>query len=168
MTITPKIMTEAHVADWIDANAVTRGIQHVRRLARFWAEAEQGTRLIWAVRMDEAFVGHITLQPRSEYPGFKKAGIPEIVDLWVDPEHRGRGIGERLLLRAVEEARVLQAPAIGLGVGVTHDFGAAHRVYVKHGFIPDGKGLWVQGRQAQSGDTIALCDQALLMLVKTL
>lgn len=166
--ITPKILVRADVEDWIDANVAARGIDHVRRLARFWDEAEQGSRQIWVMWYGDIFLGHITVQPQSAYPAFKKAGIPEIVDLWVAEQAREQGVGARLLIKAIEYARENRSPAIGLGVGVTHDFGPAHCLYFKHGFRPDGTGLWVKGRQPSMGDKIALCEQALLMLVKPL
>lgn len=168
LAITPKMLIRPDVEDWIDANVVARGLEHVRRLSRFWDEAEAGKRLIWVVWHKDEFLGHITLQPVSEYPAFKKAGIPEIVDLWVAENARRKGVGERLLIKAIEYARENHKPGIGLGVGVTHDFGAAHRLYFKNGFRPDGTGLWVKGRRPEPGEKITLCEHTLLMLVRSL
>lgn len=154
---------------WLDANIASRGPDHAHRLTRFLQQCENGERLIWAA-WDAAgrFLGHITLQYGSEYPPFHRRRIPEIVDLWVEPAARRHGIGKKLLVEVIAEGKRIKAPAIGLGVGITRDFGAAHCLYAKTGFIPDGSGVWAQGHPTQEGDVITLGHDVIMMWVKGL
>lgn len=169
------ILTTDQINDWMDGNLAARGDHHLRRLAHFWQEAEKGDRIIWAAWGEEPddtgkcpFLGHITLQEESQYPPFQRNKIFEIVDLWVHPDARQHGIGRQLLRATIDYARAHNCTALGLGVGVTHDFGAAQRLYVHEGFVPDGTGIWVQGHQPDEGDTISLQDGVIMMWVKTL
>lgn len=162
--------------DWIDGNVAARGTAEVSRLSRFWDDAQRGERVIfaaWDEMADEAaksgvFAGHITVQDTSLYVPFRRGKIPEIVDLWVQPAYRQRGIARALLFAAENYARGKNAAQIGLGVGLTESYGAAQRLYALSGFVPDGSGVWAQGIQPQDGDSVRLDDGALLMWVKDL
>ena len=167
------LLTDEMVMPWLDANEVTRGRDHMHRLIRFWQEMQEGKRLIWAAwekgtEGEDVFLGHISLQPVSHYPPFKQKHIPEIVDVWVQPYARRRNIGQRLLQKAIETAREGNSVAIGMGVGVTSSYGAAHIMNSKQGFMPDGSGMWVGGIQAREAETIKLGSDAILMWVKIL
>ena len=44
------------------------------------------------------------------------------------------------------EARVaLRSHVVGIGVGMYPDYGPAQRMYVKRGYVPDGRGLCYDG-----------------------
>jgi len=162
------VLSDACMDAWLEGNLARRGERHLRRLLDFWRDVQEEKRVIWAAWDGDAYLGQITVQNHSEYPPFRKAGVFEIVDLWVDEDVRGRGIGRALLHLAIAHAHANRCAAIGLGVGVTSDFGAAQRLYAQEGFVPDGSGLWVQGRQARPEDQIALEDGVIMMWVKTL
>jgi GNAT superfamily N-acetyltransferase len=153
---------------WLAANEASRGIVHTERLLRFWQEMLDGKRHIVTAWQNGDFAGHITLQLHSEYPPFRKQNIPEIVDVWVQPQFRRKGIAQQLLDVVIEAAKKRHAKAIGMGVGVTRDYGAAHLLYSKNGFAPDGTGLWVQGTQAKENEKITLDPDVILMWVKIL
>lgn len=76
---------------------------------------------------------------------FLEAGYPEIVDLSVFSHLQKCGIGNRLLDVAEGEAFKL-ADTVYLAVGVHSGYGPAQRIYVKRGYIPDGTGVWYQGK----------------------
>ncbi len=166
------ILTTDQMQDWMDGNLDGRGERHFRRLAGFWQDVENGERVIWAawqtVNGVKTLIGQITIQHHSHYPPFKKHRTAEIVDLWVHPEARRHGTGRQLLNAAIDYTRENGHSSIGLGVGITHDFGAAQRLYTSAGFMPDGTGLWVQGHQAKEGETLTLEDGVIMMWVKTL
>lgn len=169
MSIKITLMSDENLEAWLDANETTRGVTHMQRLIRFWQEMQEGKRLIWAAWGEGGeFLGHISLQAVSHYPPFKKKHIPEIVDVWVQPEARRRNVGQKLLEKAIHTAREGDAPAIGMGVGLTSSYGAAHILYSKNGFMPDGSGLWVGGTQAGETETVTLGPDAILMWVKIL
>ena len=56
---------------------------------------------------DGAPIGMVTLWPRG-------VGLGWIAKLFVDPEHRGRGIGRALLAAIIDEARGWKLRAVGL------------------------------------------------------
>lgn len=162
------LLTETDLPRWIDTGIAARGDAHLRRLLDFARDAESGARVIWAAWRDNELLGQITLQYDSEYPPFRQQQIAEIVDLWVAPGARRNGTGKALLDHAVNHMRQRNAAMIGLGVGITADFGPAHRLYSQAGFMPDGTGLWIKGKQATAGDMVTLGDDVLMMWTKSL
>jgi GNAT superfamily N-acetyltransferase len=92
--------------------------------------AEEGGRL----------VGYVQLVWEPMYTTFRRLGIPEIQDLNVIPDMRGRGIGGQLVDAAEALVRAKNKPEIGISVGLFPSFGPAQRLYVKKGYIPDGTG----------------------------
>lgn len=167
-TITILPLKAENLQSWIDANVETRGGEEVPRLSRFWDDMQYGRRVIFAAWHGDDFLGHVTVQDQSEYQFFRRNRIPEIVDLWVQPVHRRRGIARALLLEAEKYARDKKFTAIGLGVGVTQDYGPAHRLYASFDFKPDGTGLWSAGRNLRKGDEVVMSDDMILMWVKEL
>jgi len=68
--------------------------------------------------------------------GFVADTIPEL-SIWVSAEHRGQGIGGRLLHRVTEVAQSRGVTAISLSV---EDGNPAARLYARHGFHPTPSG----------------------------
>lgn len=68
-------------------------------------------------------------------------GYPEIVDFGVLVKYRRRGIGGKLM-DAVEKIAQQYADTVTLSVGLHNGYGAAQRMYVKRGYLPDGTGAW--------------------------
>lgn len=172
MSIEISLLTDEQVGAWLDANEVSRGTGHMHRLIRFWQDMQRGERMIWAawerVEGRDVFLGHVSVQPVSAYPPFRQRGIPEMVDVWVEPEARRKGLGQRLLDQAIQAAKDSKAPAIGMGVGLTREYGAAHQMYAKSGFMPDGTGIWAGGIQAKDKDTLVMGPDVILMWIKPL
>jgi len=111
--------------------------------------------------------GFLIIEPRSPYPPFAAAGIPEIADFNVLPHERRHGVGTALMDEA--ERRVAQRSAVvGLGVGLYTDYGPAQRIYVRRGYLPDGAGVVLHGASVSPGATIRLNDDPVLMLTKQL
>ena len=127
-----------------------------------------GTRIILAAWKGDDFLGHITVQDQSLYTPFRRHNIPEIVDLWVQPDYRRLGVARALLTEAEHYARGKNAAMLGMGVGITQDYGAAHRLYASFDFKPDGSGAWKSGVNLKNGDTVAIDDDVMLMWVKEL
>ncbi|MEV6288167.1 GNAT family N-acetyltransferase [Kribbella sp. NPDC051770] len=83
------------------------------------------------------------------------------------PAYRRRGIGSSLMDAA--EALVAERSAVvGLGVGLYADYGTAQRMYVRRGYVPDGRGVIYDHRQVPPGELVRLDDDAVLMFTKTL
>ncbi|MDJ0641897.1 MAG: GNAT family N-acetyltransferase [Erythrobacter sp.] len=58
----------------------------------------------------------------------------ELKSMRAAPEFRGRGAGEALLLRLIEEAKKRGYTWLGLETGRPEEFQPAQRLYEKHGF----------------------------------
>jgi GNAT superfamily N-acetyltransferase len=150
----------------MEANLAVRGEEEVRRLSRFWDEAQDGKRVILTAWQGDVFCGHITLLWQSNYPPFQRLKFPEIVDLWVTEDFQQQGIAKMLLTEIEHVAIAKHVPGIGLGVGVTGRFGPAQRLYSRFGYHPDGTGLWVSGRNITGDTQVHLDEAAMLMLAK--
>jgi GNAT superfamily N-acetyltransferase len=126
-----------------------------------------GLRDVDVAFIEERFVGYLTICWTSGYEPFRIAKIPEIVDFNVLPEFRRQGIGTQLMDRAESEIAKV-SPIAGIGVGMTPDYGAAQRLYILRGYVPDGRGLWHRGHHLQYGEEITVDDSLALYLTKEL
>jgi len=134
-------------------------------------EQKKGSRLVWLGFFEDQFAGYVTLKWQSSYPPFAADGIPEIMDLNVLPSFRKCGIGSYLLECAEQEA-ARQSDYVGIGVGLyggaDGGYGAAQRLYVKRGYIPDGKGVTYHYQPAEPGHVYPLDDELVLWFTKKL
>lgn len=134
---------------------------------RYLAEQEAGQRLAFLAEWRGEFVGYVTLLWASDYRPFAERQIPEISDLNVLPPHRRQGIGNALLDHA-ESAASARSEVVGLGVGLYCDYGAAQRIYVRRGYLPDGRGIMYRNQPVEPGAAIRIDDEAALMLTRPL
>jgi len=162
-------LAEAAADAWVNANTTTRGDSELRRLSAMWNESREGKRVILAAWNADAFVGHVTMKWQSEYDGFRRRHLPEIVDLWVQPECRRRGVARRLMDAVEARARLGRAKGLGLCVGVDEDAKPAQALYARLGFRPDGSGLWRDGAPVDmKKDGVSIDTDVVWMWVKTL
>jgi len=89
------------------------------------------------------------------------------IDLGVFKKYRNQGIGN-ILMQVAEDIARRYADTVIIGVGLHRDYGAAQRMYVKRGYIPDGSGLWYQGRQLDPYAEMKNDDEAVLYMYKKL
>jgi GNAT superfamily N-acetyltransferase len=142
----------------------TKTVEQYERYAR---EDEQGQRTSFVAEVDDEFAGYCTLLWESDYPAFREAGIPEVSDLNVLPPFRNFGVGNRLL-DTVEAVALERGPSVGLGVGLYSDYGPAQRIYVRRGYVPDGRGLMYDNTPVERGTEVCIDDDATLMMVRVL
>jgi GNAT superfamily N-acetyltransferase len=130
-------------------------------------EQQRGARVALVAWQADQFVGYVTIVWVSSYAPFRDAGIPEIADFNVLPHVRRQGIGSRLMDEA--ERRISERSQVaGIGVGLFADYCSAQRLYVKRGYIPDGRGIVAHERRATWGDTVVVDDDLVLYLTKML
>ncbi len=113
-------------------------------------------------------VGHVLLRWRSKHRPFADAGTPEIADLRVAPAMRRRGIATALIARCEQLASDRGHQAIGIGVGLYGDYGAAQRLYPKLGYRPDGSGATYKTVAVTPGEMVRMDDDLVLWLIKDL
>lgn len=138
---------------------------------KYLDEQNKKERVVWTVYVEGEFAGYITLKWRSQYEPFATASIPEIMDLNVLPHFRNAGIGSKLLDIAEAEA-LKKSDTVGIGVGLyggaDGGYGAAQKLYVKRGYIPDGKGVTYHYEPTVPGDSYPLDDDLVLWFTKEL
>ena len=133
----------------------------------YLSEQDDGWRTVLVALAGGEFVGYLTVDWRPVYPPFRESGIPEITDFNVLPPFRRRGIGTRLMDEA--ERRIAErSPVAGIGFGLTPDYGAAQRMYVKRGYVPDGMGMRSNDRYVKHGDRVTVDDGLVIFLTKRL
>ena len=133
----------------------------------YLAEQVAGQRVVLVAWLEDVFAGYLTICWQSHYQPFREANIPEIVDFNVLPPFRQCGIGSRLMDKA-EECVAAISPLVGIGVGITADYGAAQRLYARRGYIPDGHGLMYEGHPVKFGEKIPVDDDLCLYFKKEL
>jgi GNAT superfamily N-acetyltransferase len=134
---------------------------------RYLAQQGQGARDVYVAFVEGEFAGYLTICWESSYQPFFVKSIPEIVDFNVLPKFRRMGIGTQLMDKAEHEITKTSSFA-GIGVGITSDYGAAQRLYVLRGYIPDGLGLHWRDHHVQYHEDIVVDDDLALYLTKEL
>jgi len=122
---------------------------------------------VYVALMEEKFAGYVTICWTSNYEPFQNEGIPEIVDFNVLPGFRRQHIGTQLMDKAENEI-AKKSPVAGIGVGMTADYGAAQRMYVLRGYVPDGRGLHYKDHYPVYGETVIMNDDLALYFTKAL
>ena len=109
-------------------------------LTRYFKEQESGEREVLIADLTGVVAGYITILPDAKQGPF--AGMaPELSDFNVFEAFQNQGIGN-LLIEEAEKRVKLFSDKVTLGVGLHSGYGAAQRLYIKRGYIPDGSGLW--------------------------
>lgn len=168
--MTPPVIRPLRDSDpaWIASAFAAVGWRRPReRFERFLAEQAEGRRLAWVATLADGFAGYVTLHREPAYAPFRAAGIPEIQDLNVLPALRRRGIGSALLY-AAESAAGETSAVVGIAVGLAPDYGPAQRLYVRRGYLPDGRGIARRWRTVEFGEQVTVDDDLVLCLTREL
>ncbi|MFC1948762.1 GNAT family N-acetyltransferase [Chloroflexota bacterium] len=132
---------------------------------RYLDEQDREKRSTLVAFMDEIFAGYVTINWWPDYLPFAEKGIPLIQDLNVLPAYRRRGMATDLVDEA--ERRIFErSPVAGIGVGLHADYGAAQRMYVLRGYVPDGLGLAYKEHQVRPGQEVRVDDDLCLYFIK--
>lgn len=160
--------TDKDLAD-LDRIAQAMGDVHeTGYFARCLAEQALGNRTVFLVEEDGALVGYAQLVWKPNYQPFRRLGIPEIQDMNITPEFRKRGFGGLLIDHCEKAARTAGKTDIGISVGLYPRYGAAQRLYVKKGYVPDGAGIAYDEVTVTAGEMKPVDDFLTLKLVKEL
>lgn len=137
------------------------------RYHEYFRASQVGKRVILLAESGSEFSGYVTIVWDSDYPPFKARKTPEIVDLNVLMKYQRRGIGTALMDEA-ERRIARRSDSAGIGVGLTADYGAAQIMYSKRSYVPDGPGIFQQGKSLKQGDRAIVDDDLTLYLSKSL
>jgi GNAT superfamily N-acetyltransferase len=133
---------------------------------RCWKENQSIERVTLLAFYESEFVGWGHVVYKSKYPYFVENGILEIQNFDVIPPFRKRGIGS-ILIKALEENAFAKSNTIGIGFGLYADYGTAQRLYIKRGFIPDGRGIIYNNKPVEPGSQVRVDDDLVLFLIKS-
>lgn len=131
-------------------------------------EQAAGHREVYLAFQEEDLAGYVILNWQPRYQPFRRLGIPEIQDLFVSSSHRRQGIGEALVRHCEACAQEAGKNEMGIAVGLHAGFGAAQRLYIRMGYIPDGSGVTYDRAFVNTGEMRPVDDDLTLMLIKNL
>ena len=112
--------------------------------------------------------GYALLNWEPTYTPFRRLGFPEIQDLNVVPAARKAGVGGKLVGWCESLALQEGKTDIGISVGLSSSYGAAQRLYVKMGYVPDGAGIAYDDVPVAPGEMRAVDGLLTLKFVKSL
>ncbi len=133
----------------------------------YYSQYNTEERIVLIAELEGGCAGYVTLVPNAKEGPFKDKKIPEIKGFNVIQSFRKKGIGWKLM-DVVEQCASKQSDIVLLGVGLYRDYGTAHRMYVKRGYIPDGTGLWYGNQQIFPGNEVFVDDDLVLYMSKSL
>ncbi len=113
---------------------------------RYIDEERQGLRQTFVAEREGTLLGYVTLLREAVHGPFAGRKWPEVSDFNVLIAYQRRGVGTQLM-DAAEAAAAAFSDVVTIGVGLASDYGAAQRMYVKRGYIPDGSGVWYRNEQ---------------------
>lgn len=164
-----KILTSEDILDLYELVERGRHVTEPSYFERSLEEQNEDKREVFIYCNAEGrMCGYVQYNRFPQYVPFRRFGIPEIQDLYVDPECRRQGIGAALINHCEDQAHKESCKEIGIGVGIISDFGNAQRLYAERGYVPDGAGVVFDREPITVGEIRPLDDRLCLMLVKTL
>jgi GNAT superfamily N-acetyltransferase len=139
----------------------------VELFRKYIDEHTRGVRRVLVAEVDGAFAGYLTIVWKTGYPLFRDAGIPEVVDFTVLPKLQSQRIGTQLM-DAAERVVAERSPLLGIGVCLNEYYGVAQRMYVRRGYVPDGRGVAYEDNIVPPGATVKNDDSLVLHFTKQL
>ncbi len=111
--------------------------------------------------------GYVFVYYKCKWGGLGNCNIPGIVDLLVFKPYRQKGVATALMDMAEKLAKKY-SNRIYLDVCLNSEYGPAQRLYVKRGYIPDGKGVYYEEKVCDINAECKNNDELTLCLVKKL
>ena len=165
---TIKAATQADIPSLYAIAGEMKAQHEAHYFERCLLEQDEGRRLICIAEAESRAAGYVQLNLNPRYPPFRRLGIPEIQDLNVIPGFRRQGIGEALVAHCENIARQRGNTDMGISVGLYARFGAAQRLYVRLGYVPDGAGAAYDEVPVAMGELRPIDDMLTLKLTKKL
>ncbi|MGX7198723.1 GNAT family N-acetyltransferase [Enterococcus nangangensis] len=135
-------------------------------LKKYWEEQVLGARIVLVAEIPTELAGYVTLIKVASHGPFANL-YPEVADFNVFKKYQKLGIGNKLLENIEQKAKNF-SNIITLGVGMHSGYGAAQRMYVKRGYIPDGTGLWFNNKNLAEDEPCLNNDDLVIYLSKSI
>ncbi len=133
----------------------------------YYSQQENNEKLVIIADINGDVAGYVTLLPFSKVGPFAYRDVPEIVDFNVLIKYQKKGIGNKIMDIAESLAKE-KSEHVSLSVGLHSGYGSAQRMYVKRGYIPDGSGVWYNGKQLEPYSKCENDDDLTLYFLKSL
>lgn len=111
--------------------------------------------------------GYVFLYYKCRWGGLANCKIPGVVDLIVFEEYRKKGIATNLM-NVAEDIAKRHGDKVYLDVCLCSEYGPAQRLYIKRGYLPDGKGVYYEEKVLEADAICKNNDELTLCLVKEL
>ncbi len=160
-----RLMTKNDVSDIVTAFKNIGWNKPASLFDAYLEDQKSKKRYVWCAYLNDSFAGYVTLNLNSSYRTFNEQNIPEVNDLNVLPQFRNKGIGSQLLDVAEKQAASL-SKSVGIGFGLYADYGQAQKMYIKRGYIPDGRGITYQYQSVVPGQSYCVDDDLNLWFIK--
>lgn len=134
----------------------------------YYQEQEDKIRTVAIIEANGKILGYGSLLREPENPSFAQRNIPEVNAIWIDENHRKKGLGTALIKWIENLASQEGYNEIGIGVGLYRDYGPAQQLYFQLGYLPEGNGITYKGQPTIAGQSYPLDDDLILWLVKPL
>jgi GNAT superfamily N-acetyltransferase len=144
---------------------VSDGEAEARRYLAGHAEPD-GASLIAAA--GSGVLGYVAIVWESGYAGFRSRGIPLVHQIAVTGPSRRQGVATLLMDAAEQLVRDRGIAALGITVGLFDEYGPAQALYVRRGYIPDGRGACRGQRPLSKGMQVTMDDDLIIWLTKDL
>lgn len=131
-------------------------------------EQAEGRRVLYIISIGGADAGYGMINWQPQYALYRRLNLPEIQDLNVLPVFRRRGLAAAFIGFCEDTARARGHTQMGIAVGLHPGFGAAQRLYVRLGYVPDGFGVTYDRETVTPGTLRPVDDNLCLMMVKDL
>lgn len=122
----------------------------------YYREQEDKVRTVAVIEKNGEILGYGSLLRKPECPFFAQRNIPEVNAIWIDEEHRRKGLGTALIKWIENLASHEGYNEIGIGVGLYRDYGPAQQLYFQLGYLPEGNGITYKGEPTISGQSYPL------------
>ena len=165
--LTIRHLCEADVMPLVEGELAQGWHATPAKLMNRLGDVASGRTVAFAAVWDGKPVGYVSVYDGAIHGPYAGMGYPEIVDFNVLEVYRCRGIGSALL-DACEAFAAQTSDTVTLGVGLHSGYGAAQRLYVKRGYIPDGSGVWSDRKIAEPYGTVENGDDLVLYMAKSL
>jgi GNAT superfamily N-acetyltransferase len=167
MDIAIRIMKFEDIKNLTEEFGIKQGWEEktIELYTKYFNEQNLSQRYVLVAEVDNSIAGYLTLLANDAHGPFANKNIPTVNDFNVLIKLWRRGIGTALM-EAAENLAKKTSDEICLAVGLYTSYGAAQRMYVKRGYVPDGSGVWYKNRNLSPYESCVNDDELLLYMSK--
>jgi len=111
--------------------------------------------------------GYVFLYYKCRWGSLANCDLPCVIDLIVFDKYRKKGIAT-VLMDIAEKIAKKHNDKVYLDVCLNSDYGSAQRLYVKRGYVPDGRGVYYEEKVCETNAICKNDDDLTLCMVKEL